>query len=328
MLVPVTIREVMSPTVQTISRDLDVAAVAELLHRADIGSAVVVEDSEARSASDSRAQSGDGEPVGIVTESDVVGLVAEGHDPSTVTAADCMSTPVVTVDADESIEAAVDHFREHTIKKLPVVEDSEARSASGNRTQSGDGDLVGIVTTTDTSYYLPYFAQRTNAGDDSTGDRHHRERVDTAYERDSWEFESLGPHDDRIEVGDVVQFTKTLSQADVESFAEASGDTNRLHLDPDYAEGTRFGRQIVHGGLVTGVVSAALARLPGLIVYLSQDTSFLGPVDIGSETTAECEVVEDLGNGRYRLTTSVHADGTAVIDGEAVVIADPIPDTA
>jgi CBS domain-containing protein/acyl dehydratase len=311
MLVPVTIREIMSPTVETISPDLDAGAVAEVLHGKDIGSAVVVEDSEVRSASGNRTQSGD--PVGIVTESDVVGLVAEGHDPSRVTAADCMSAPVVTIDADESIEAAVDHFREHTIKKLPVVD---------------DGDLVGIVTTTDISYYLPHFARRTTVSGGSTADHHHRERVDTAYERDAWAFESLGPHDDRIEIGDLVRFTKTLSREDVESFAEASGDTNRLHLDSDYAEGTRFGRPIVHGGLVTGVVSAALARLPGLIVYLSQDTSYLGPVDIGSEVTAECEVVEDLGNDRYRLTTSAHADGTAVIDGEAVVIADPIPDTA
>ncbi len=313
MLVPVTIREVMNPTVETISPDLDAAAVAELLHGEDIGSVVVVEN---------------GDPVGIVTESDVVGLVAEGHDADTVTAADCMSTPVVTVDADESIETAVDRFREHTIKKLPVIDDSEARSASGSRTQSGDGDLVGIVTTTDLSYYLPHLSRRTTASGGSTADHHHRERVDTAYERDEWEFESLGPHDDRIETGDVVKFTKTLSQEDVETFAEASGDTNRLHLDADYAEGTRFGRPIAHGTLVGGVVSAALARLPGLIVYLSQDTSFLGPVDIGSEVTAECEVVEDLGNDRYRLTTSARADGDEVIDGEAVVIADPIPDTA
>ncbi|AQL42635.1 acyl dehydratase [Halorientalis sp. IM1011] len=313
MLVPVTVREVMNSTVETIDPDLDATAVAQLLHGEDIGSAVVVEA---------------GDPVGIVTESDVVALVAGGHDTGTVTAADCMSTPVVTVDADEPIEAAVDLFREHTIKKLPVTDDSEARSASGSRTQSGDGELVGIVTTTDLSYYLPHFSRRATASVEPSGDRHHRERVDTAYERDEWEFESLGPHDDRIEVGDVVQFTKTLSQEDVEAFAEASGDTNRLHLDADYAEGTRFGRPIAHGTLVVGVVSAALARLPGLIVYLSQDTSFLGPVDIGSEVTAECEVVEDLGNDRYRLTTTARTDGDEVIDGEAVVIADPIPDSA
>ncbi|RXK50230.1 CBS domain-containing protein [Halorientalis pallida] len=313
MLVPVTIREVMNPTVETIGPDLDAAAVAELLHGRDIGSVVVVES---------------GDPVGIVTESDVVGLVAEGYDADAVTAADCMSAPVVTVDADDPIETAVELFREHTIKKLPVTDDSEARSASDSRTQSGDGDLVGIVTTTDLSHYLPHLTRETAASGGSTADHHHRERVDTAYERDEWDFESLGPHDDRIETGDVVKFTKTLSQEDIESFAEASGDTNRLHLDADYAEGTRFGRPIAHGTLVVGVVSAALARLPGLIVYLSQDTSFLGPVDIGSEVTAECEVVEDLGNGRYRLTTRAHTDGDEVVDGEAVVIADPIPDTA
>ncbi|WP_336000857.1 CBS domain-containing protein [Halorientalis halophila] len=299
MLAPVTVRDVMNPTVETIGPDLDAAAVARLLHRRGIGSAVVVEA---------------GEPVGIVTESDVVGIVAEGRDPETLTAADCMAAPVITVDAGDEIEMAVDLFREHRIKKLPVLD---------------AGSLVGILTTTDVSYYLPHFTRRAIVRDRAVDvDRHHRERVDTAYERDDWTFESLGPRDDRIEVGDVVRFTKPLSQADVESFAEVSGDTNRLHLDPAYAEGTRFGRPIAHGSLVTGVISAALARLPGLIIYLSQDTSYLGPVDIGSEVTAECEVVEDLGNDRYRLTTAVSADGEQVIDGEAVVVADPIPDTA
>ena len=147
--------------------------------------------------------------------------------------------------------------------------------------------------------------------------------------RDGWEFESIGTRPDHIDVGDVVRFSKELGESDVEAFAEASGDTNRLHLDAEYAAGTRFGHRIAHGTLAAGTISAALARLPGLIVYLSQDTSYLGPVGIGERVTAVCEVVEDLGNERYRLTTSVATgDGDQVIDGEAVVLADPIPDTA
>ncbi|MFC7195129.1 MaoC family dehydratase [Halosimplex aquaticum] len=154
------------------------------------------------------------------------------------------------------------------------------------------------------------------------------DRADTAYEKPDWEFEYVG-HQGHIDVGDVVRFSKPLDEDEVEEFADASGDTNRLHLDDEYARGTRFGRRIVHGTLVAGVVSAALARLPGLIVYLSQEVSYLGPVDIGERVTAECEVVEEMGDDRYRLTTTVtDSDGETVIDGEAVVIADPIPETA
>jgi acyl dehydratase/CBS domain-containing protein len=298
MLAPVTIREVMNDGVETVEPDADAVTVATRLYEEGIGSLVVVRD---------------GDPVGMVTESDMARLVAQQRDANGITAADCMSAPVVTVDVDDSIELAVELLRTHDIKKLPVTD--------------GD-DLAGIVTTTDLSYYLPHLAGR-ESGQAPSGERRTRERVDTAYERDGWEFESIGARPDQIDVGDVVRFSKELSASDVETFAEASGDTNRLHLDAEYASGTRFGRRIAHGTLAAGLISAALARLPGLIVYLSQDTSYLGPVGLGDRVTAVCEVVEDLGNERYRLTTSVVTDdGEQVIDGEAVVLADRIPDTA
>ena len=298
MLVPVTVREVMNPDVETASPDTPVVAVAERLHTAGIGSVVVCED---------------GGPLGIVTESDMVALVATRRTGEELTAADCMAAPAVTVPQDAPIERAVELFREHEVKKLPVT---------------SDGAVVGIITTTDVSNYLPHLLRGTTPTRPDVA-RHDRGRVDTAYENEDWTFESLGERDDHIELGDVVKLSKELSAADVEAFAEASGDTNRLHLDADYAAGSRFGRRIVHGTLVTGTISAAVARLPGLIVYLSQDTSYLGPVDIGERVTAVGEVVEDLGNDRYRLTTTVQdEDGEEVVDGEAVVVADPIPESA
>jgi len=134
--------------------------------------------------------------------------------------------------------------------------------------------------------------------------------------------------DDRSElgVGDRVEFTKTITDEDVKSFAAASGDTNPLHLDDEYAEETRFRGRIAHGTLVGGLISAALARLPGLVVYLSQDLEFHNPVRIGDRVTADCEIVEDLGNKQFRLTTQVTDGDETVIDGEAVVLIDEKPD--
>ena len=132
---------------------------------------------------------------------------------------------------------------------------------------------------------------------------------------------------DDLGVGDYVTFTKPISDADVSAFAEASGDTNRLHLDDVFANETRFGGRIVHGTLVSGLISAALARLPGLTIYLSQSLEFKGPAFIGTTLTAHCEIVEDLGQERYRLTTRVtDQDGDELIDGEAVVFIDDPPD--
>jgi acyl dehydratase len=153
-----------------------------------------------------------------------------------------------------------------------------------------------------------------------------RDRIEAAEDLPEWTVE-LSEHDrTALGVGDRVEFTKTITDEDVQSFAAASGDTNPLHLDDEYASQTRFRGRIAHGTLVGGLISAALARLPGLVVYLSQDLEFHNPVRVGDRCTAECEIVEDLGNSQYRLTTTVYDDGETVIDGEAVVLIDELPD--
>ena len=145
-----------------------------------------------------------------------------------------------------------------------------------------------------------------------------------------WDITLSATRRDAIDVGDSVRFEKTLSDADVRTFALSSGDTNRLHLGDEFAAGTRFGGRIAHGTLASGLISAALAHLPGLVIYLSQDLEFRAPVGIGDRVAADCEVVEDLGDYRYRLSTAVtDADtGDVVIDGEAVILLDEEPKNA
>ena len=153
------------------------------------------------------------------------------------------------------------------------------------------------------------------------------ERIEADEDLPEWHVSISEDHPGGIGVGDRVEFTKTISENDVRQFAAASGDTNPLHLDDEFAEQTRFEGRIAHGTLVSGLISAALARLPGLTIYLSQDLEFRGPVRTGSVVTAECEIVEDLGEDRYRLRTSVtDEDDESVIDGEAVVLIDDVPD--
>jgi len=159
-----------------------------------------------------------------------------------------------------------------------------------------------------------------------TADQRGGEPLEPGGDLPEWEVETTADSRDELGVGDRFSFTKTLSDADVHRFARASGDTNRLHLDDEYAERTRFGERIVHGTLVGGLISAALARMPGLVVYLSQDLEFQNPVRIGERLTADCEIVEDLGRNQYRLTTVVRNGETTIIDGEATVLIDEIPE--
>lgn len=143
-----------------------------------------------------------------------------------------------------------------------------------------------------------------------------------AFEAPDWSFERSAETVDDLDVGDYVRFSKQISDDDVAAFARVSGDTNRLHLDDDYAAGTRFGRRIVHGSLAAAMVSAALARLPGVTIYLSEDLSFRRPVDVGDRLTARAEIVETLAEDRFRLEVGVTDGDEEVVDGEAVVLID------
>ena len=165
-----------------------------------------------------------------------------------------------------------------------------------------------------------------NSTDDDGAMLDPTERIEADENLPEWHVELSEDHPDRLGVGDRVEFTKTISDGDVRKFAAASGDTNPLHLDDEFAGRTRFKSRIAHGTLVGGLISAALARLPGLTIYLSQDLEFHNPVHIGDAVTAEVEIVEDLGNDQYRLTTRVVDAGEVIIDGEAVVLIDDLPE--
>lgn len=177
------------------------------------------------------------------------------------------------------------------------------------------------------AFRLPEGGRCADNGQTAVG-RTDTHRIEAAQDLAEWEVHRSMPDRESLGVGDHVSFTKALDEADVERFAAVSGDTNPVHLDEEWASETRFGGRIVHGTLAAGLISAGLARLPGGVIYLSQDVEFQAPIRIGDRLTAEIEVVEDLGDGRYRLRTAVvrEDDATQVIDGEAVVLLVEGPD--
>ncbi|EIC82124.1 MaoC family dehydratase [Serratia sp. M24T3] len=127
-----------------------------------------------------------------------------------------------------------------------------------------------------------------------------------------------------LSVGQSASFTKTISDADVLSFAKASGDMNPVHIDEEAGKLSVFKNRVVHGILVSGLISAALAsELPGAgTIYLGQELKFIKPTFIGDTITAHIEVIEiDLERKRVRLsTTCVNQHGDAVIKGIATVL--------
>jgi 3-hydroxybutyryl-CoA dehydratase len=93
-------------------------------------------------------------------------------------------------------------------------------------------------------------------------------------------------------VGQSATVARLISDADIRIMAELTGDTNPLHLDDEYARGTRFGGRIAHGVFCMGLISAVLgSRLPGPgAVYLGSSIRFTAPVRPGDVLRATVTV--------------------------------------
>jgi 3-hydroxybutyryl-CoA dehydratase len=57
---------------------------------------------------------------------------------------------------------------------------------------------------------------------------------------------------------------RSITQQQLTAYANASGDNNPLHLDADFAAGTRFGGIIAHGMLTLAFVSEMMTAALGL----------------------------------------------------------------
>ena len=130
---------------------------------------------------------------------------------------------------------------------------------------------------------------------------------------------------EELTIGKTAEFSKTITDADVMTFAEVTGDFNPVHVDEAAAARTRFGGRIAHGMLSAGLVSAAIGnKLPGAgSIYLGQTLRFTLPVRIGDTITATITVTEILPKRRLKLSTiCTNQNCEKVLDGEATVMLD------
>ncbi len=112
-----------------------------------------------------------------------------------------------------------------------------------------------------------------------------------------------------------------FSQANVDKFAEISGDNNPIHINPEYAAKTPFGKPIVHGFFAGAVFSKVFGtQWPGEgTIYMYQDMAFRAPVFVEQDYTARFEITEvneEKHRGVVRCILE-EAGGKAVIEGQA-----------
>ena len=124
-----------------------------------------------------------------------------------------------------------------------------------------------------------------------------------------------------VDIGFKTTHMKTITEADIVMFAGVSGDFNLVHTCEEYAKKTFFGGRIAHGVIALGLISAAMTKLPGLVIFLGASDKFLAPVRIGDTITATGEVIavrKDKGIVTLK-TNCTNQKGETVVEGEWTV---------
>lgn len=110
-----------------------------------------------------------------------------------------------------------------------------------------------------------------------------------------------------------------FSQAEVDRFAEVTGDLNPIHSDPEVAAAGVFKRPIMHGFLSASIFSRLLGmHFPGAgTIYLSQDLRFKKPMFVDTEYEAELVVLE---LHRDRHTATIDTRIVDAASGEETIV--------
>ena len=113
------VNQVMNKDVLTSDKSTSLQDAAQKMKKSNIGCVIVTDDTN---------------PLGIITERDFVTKVAAEGRPLFTEISEVMSSPLITIDPEETIWEASEMMKEKGIHKLPVKE---------------NGKIVGIITTTD-----------------------------------------------------------------------------------------------------------------------------------------------------------------------------------
>lgn len=100
------LKEIMTPNVESVSREVHVAEAARKMAAHDIGFLVVIDDSG---------------PIGVITDRDIaIRVVAEGLDPTEVPVGKVMTPDVEILDDTTDVETAANLMKEKQIRRILV----------------------------------------------------------------------------------------------------------------------------------------------------------------------------------------------------------------
>ena len=108
-------------------------------------------------------------------------------------------------------------------------------------------------------------------------------------------------HFDDLELGAVYQSAaRTVTEADIVTFAGFSGDFNPIHIDHEFAKTTPFRKPIAHGFAVFSIASGLSIHAPATktVALLGvREWTFAAPVFVGDTIHVLSKVVEKIPKG-------------------------------
>ncbi len=138
----------------------------------------------------------------------------------------------------------------------------------------------------------------------------------------------MGRYFEEFQVGEkVTTGTHKVTDADIMSFAELSGDNNRIHTDEEFSRKGPFGKRVAHGLLGLSLASGLLWRtgiLDGTVIAFREvnEWKFVKPVFIDDVVTAELQALETkalprIGGGSVVVGVELkNQDNDVVMKGE------------
>lgn len=123
-----------------------------------------------------------------------------------------------------------------------------------------------------------------------------------------------------VEIGNTFTFQRTISQEDVLAFSVLTGDTNPLHIDEEFGRNSKFGKNIVHGMLLSSLFSTLVGmHCPGRKgLYMSQTLHFKNPLFIGDTVTVKGTVIAKHDAIRLvTMKTDIFRGSDVIVTGEA-----------
>lgn len=125
------VKDVMSRPVTTEDEDASTTIISKDMELSGIGSVVITKE---------------GQPVGIVTDRDVaMKVIMKNRMPSELKTKEIMSSPLITIKPEASVEEACERLVENGIRRLPVVEDDK---------------LIGIISVRNILAMVPVYVHK------------------------------------------------------------------------------------------------------------------------------------------------------------------------